>query len=83
MNFFDNIQDIFVSFLERLEFAWWIEIATEKPHCIYYFGPFICPHEAQEAQPGYIQDLEEEKAQGITLNIKQFQPKNLMICEDE
>ena len=61
---------------------WWIEIQTKIPHCTYYFGPFDSLKEAQGHQPGYIEDLVEEKAQGISVKIKQNKPTLLTICEE-
>ncbi|MBR8837370.1 MAG: DUF1816 domain-containing protein [Stigonema ocellatum SAG 48.90 = DSM 106950] len=66
-----------------LELAWWVEIETKDPHCSYYFGPFSSDLEAEEAQSGWIEDLAQEGAQGITNQIKWCQPSNLTICKDE
>jgi hypothetical protein len=81
MNLAEKIEDIFTSYLEKFELAWWIEIVTEKPACTYYFGPFMSAKEAEEHQAGYIEDLEEEQAEGIRVHIKQCQPQTLTICE--
>lgn len=54
--------------------SWWIEISTHTPHCLYYFGPFDSKEEAQESQLGYIEDLEEEGALEIKVEITQIQP---------
>ena len=62
---------------------YWIEISTKQPQCIYYFGPFENPAEAKEMQHGYIQDLVEEKAAGISVTIKRCLPTNLTIMEEE
>jgi hypothetical protein len=56
---------------------WWVEISTYTPHCLYYFGPFDSQQEAQENQLGYIQDLEEEGALEIKVEITQTQPTTL------
>lgn len=59
---------------------WWVEINTTVPNCTYYFGPFTCFEEAVEYRDGYIEDLIEEGANGITVNIKkQFQPQLLTL----
>ena len=63
--------------------AWWVEIVTDKPLCTYYFGPFANAKEAELAYPGYIEDLEQEKAVLIAVVSKRCQPKELTICEDE
>ncbi|MGK7875690.1 MAG: DUF1816 domain-containing protein [Xenococcaceae cyanobacterium] len=61
------------------ELPWWVEISTAQPRCTYYFGPFDSAKEAQFYQPGYIEDLQEEGAEGIIVQIKQCQPKILTI----
>ena len=83
MNLAEKIEDIFTSYLEKFELAWWIEIVTVKPACTYYFGPFMSEKEAQEHQGGYVEDLEAEEAEGITIHIRQCQPQTLTIFEDE
>ena len=82
MNLAKQIEDIFTVCLEKLELAWWVEIITSQPACTYYFGTFITAKDAELSQNGYIEDLEEEKAQGIAVKIKQCQPINLTICQD-
>lgn len=69
--------------LEWLGLAWWVKITTKKPHCTYYFGPFVSPERAEEAQEGYVEDLKEEEAQEITIAIEQLKPKELTIYGDE
>lgn len=59
------------------DLPWWIEISTAKPYCIYYFGPFESFDEARFYQPGYIEDLEAEGAQGISIKIRQCRPQIL------
>ncbi len=68
---------------EPLEFAWWAEIFTKQPCCTYYFGPFASAKEADLAKSGYIEDLVQEKAQGITVQIKLCEPLDLTIFQDE
>ncbi len=63
--------------------AWWVKVVTSGPECTYYFGPFDSDREADLAQAGYIEDLEQEGAKGIAVYIVQDQPKRLTICEDE
>ncbi len=60
---------------EHLEFAWWVEILTARPYCTYYFGPFESAKEAVLAQDGYIEDLVNEEAQGIAIQIKWCKPR--------
>ena len=61
------------------EYPWWIEIITTIPLCVYYFGPFESIQEAQLHQKGYVEDLIEENAQEITVEIKRCQPQYLTI----
>jgi Domain of unknown function (DUF1816) len=65
-----NIQDIWSNALHLVGQAWWVEISTERPHCVYYFGPFTTAVEADAAKVGYIEDLESESAQGIQFTIE-------------
>ncbi len=61
----------------------WAEIITERPHCIYYFGPFQTFMEAKTTCPGYIEDLQSEGALGIKVVIKRCRPDMLTICDEE
>ena len=79
----ENTEEFFTSYLEKMGMAWWVEIVTEQPKCIYYFGPFASSYEAELPSIGYIEDLEQEEAQVIAVDIKQCQPKKLTIFEDE
>ncbi|GEM_PF-3332699 len=56
---------------------WWVEIFTEFPRCLYYFGPFDSETEACSYQSGYQEDLEQENAKGIVVTIKQCSPQIL------
>jgi len=60
----------------------WIKITTVKPSCTYYFGPFLTNKGARLAQPGFIEDLESENAEGIKANIKRCQPQELTCCNE-
>lgn len=63
--------------------AWWVEIKTEAPTCTYYFGPFDLPQEAELAKKGYIEDLEQERAQNIQATVMQCaQPSLLTVFDD-
>lgn len=66
---------------DAIEFGWWIEMVTALPHCTYYFGPFTDFQEAQAAQQGYLDDLNQEGAQVIEFEIHQCQPQELTIAE--
>ncbi|HEY9674150.1 MAG TPA: DUF1816 domain-containing protein [Waterburya sp.] len=81
--FLENTEEFFISYLEETGMAWWVEIVTKKPDCRYYFGPFASHREAQLSQLGYIEDLERERPQLIAIEIKQCQPRELTIFDDE
>ncbi|MDJ0620827.1 MAG: DUF1816 domain-containing protein [Calothrix sp. MO_192.B10] len=76
------LTEIQIDILEKIGKAWWLEITTQIPSCIYYFGPFASTEAAQFAQLGYIEDLKQEGAQGIATHIERCQPQRLTICED-
>ncbi|WP_036485501.1 DUF1816 domain-containing protein [Myxosarcina sp. GI1] len=64
--------------------AYWLKIDTTVPKCTYYFGPFDSLWEARLMQPGYIEDLTEEQAQGIKVKLlKRMQPAELTIYDEE
>ena len=79
----DKLKNLFPSFLAKFNMAWWVEISTAKPGCIYYFGPFQNLEEAGTACPGYVEDLESEQAQGIQINIKFCKPNVLTVFDEE
>ena len=59
--------------------AWWLQIITHRPYCIYYFGPFDSSKEAELAKGGYIEDLYQEGAEGINAQIRLDNPSELTI----
>lgn len=72
-NFFSSIFSFFFS-------SWWIKITTAEPNCIYYFGPFNNEAEANQAKPGFIEDLESEGALQIQTSLQQSgEPEQLTI----
>lgn len=73
---------MWTSLLQALGLAWWVEIKTDRPRCTYYFGPFASSSEAELAKPGYIEDLEQEQAEGIRVAIKRGKPDSLTIVEE-
>ncbi len=79
MNISEKLKTIFTFFSQRLRLAWWLEIVTDNPRCTYYFGPFVSEREARFNQDGYIEDLEQENAEIVTVEIKQGQPTELTI----
>ena len=69
---------------KREKVPYWLRISTKVPSCTYYFGPFDSLLEAKALQAGYIEDLIEENAQGIHVELEQCQqPAQLTICEEE
>lgn len=70
-------------FLSQKKNSWWVEIRTTIPQCTYYFGPFDSAKEAKNSQAGYIEDLVQEQARGITVKTKRCFPESLTIFENE
>ena len=62
---------------------YWVEITTDRPHCLYYFGDFDSYSEAEQMQNGYVEDLLAEQAEGIEVAIKRCSPTNLTVTEEE
>lgn len=60
---------------------WWVKIVTQYPYCTYYFGPFDSAQEARLNHTAYLQDIQEEGAQGISVQIEQGQPQQLTIYD--
>lgn len=77
-----ELKEILISLLNLLGWAWWVEIATDNPRCTYYFGPFLSKTEAETAKNGYIEDLEQESAQGICFKVKRCKPSDLTVYEE-
>ncbi|GAB4238970.1 MAG: hypothetical protein Kow0049_26030 [Stanieria sp.] len=77
------IQEIQLNFLESWGLAWWIQITTKNPACIYYFGPFVSHYEARSQLDEYLEDLIQEGAMGISVEIKRCRPESLTIFEDK
>ena len=67
----------------KFSLPYWVEITTQQPNCIYYFGSFDNYNEAETMQHGYIEDLREEKAIGISAQIKRCLPTKLTIVKGE
>jgi Domain of unknown function (DUF1816) len=74
-----DLSTIWTDVLDFIGKAWWVEIFTERPNCTYYFGPFVNSKEAENAIEGYVEDLENESAQGIKTQIKRCKPDCLTI----
>lgn len=71
-----------VNLLNFSGLAWWVKISTANPSCTYYFGPFLTPEEAKSAEAGYVEDLEDEDAQGIQVSIEQSKPVELTTYDE-
>jgi hypothetical protein len=76
------MKELLIKLLEFLGLACWIEISTENPRCIYYFGPFFTQSEAESSQNGYIEDLKAEGAMGISVKFKRCKPQELTIFDE-
>lgn len=76
------MSELWTTLLQTLGLAWWVEISTESPRCTYYFGPFASASYAETAKNGYIEDLEQEGAQGIKVTVKRCKPSILTIDDD-
>jgi hypothetical protein len=80
--FWNNFKEVLTNLFHNLGWAWWVEIVTQNPRCTYYFGPFLSVKEANAAKAGYLEDLEQEGAQGIAVAVKRCKPKNLTVADD-
>jgi Domain of unknown function (DUF1816) len=69
-------RDLYSDRSERI-WGWWIELHTDRPDCLYYFGPFSSAAEAENSVQGYIQDLSDEGAENITVQVKRCKPMQL------
>ncbi|MBD2560447.1 DUF1816 domain-containing protein [Nostoc sp. UIC 10607] len=77
-----NLKEVLINTFDSIGLAWWVEIVTQNPRCTYYFGPFLSSSDARLSSIGYIEDLEIEGAQGISVNVKRCKPNTLTIAED-
>lgn len=77
-----ELKELVINLLNFLGLAFWVEITTSSPRCTYYFGPFLTAQEAKVAQAGYLEDLEKEGAQGITVMVKRCKPTYLTIDDE-
>ncbi len=78
------MKEMLINILDALGLAYWVEITTDNPRCVYYFGPFLNQKDAKSATDGYLEDLRDENAQNIAFRIKRFKPDyhNLTVFED-
>lgn len=77
-----NFKEVLINVFQEFGLAWWVKVETQNPRCTYYFGPFLSSIEAKTAIKGYIEDLEQEGAQGIAINVKRCKPDALTIADD-
>jgi hypothetical protein len=77
-----KMKEFLLNILQFFGWAWWVEIVTEHPRCTYYFGPFFRAKEAEAAKVGYIEDLQNEGAQGIGVVVKRCKPQILTIYDE-
>ncbi|MGH8001664.1 MAG: DUF1816 domain-containing protein [Brasilonema sp.] len=77
-----NFKELLINVFDNFGFAWWVEVITQNPRCTYYFGPFVNSTDAKASIKGYVEDLEQEGAQGIIVNVKRCKPSALTIADD-
>ena len=70
----ENVPSSPVTQIQDSTLPWWVKVLSTHPYCVYYFGPFNSQQEAEANQNGYIQDLEGEGNQGITVEILRAEP---------
>lgn len=76
------MEELLIDILDFFGKACWVEVVTENPRCIYYFGPFATKKDASAAQGGYIEDLETEGAEIISVEAKRCKPSKLTVYDD-
>jgi Domain of unknown function (DUF1816) len=78
----NTIKNLITNFLPTNRQNWWVEITTVEPPCTYYFGPFQNHQEASVMCPGYIEDLQIERAKEIKALIKCCKPDKLTVFDE-
>ena len=76
------MEEFLISLLNFFGLAWWVEVKTSAPRCIYYFGPFLTAPEAEAAKAGYVEDIENEGAEGLRVSILRCKPVTLTVADD-
>lgn len=77
------MKELLTTLLEIFGLAYWLEITTEQPKCIYYFGPFASREGAISCQAGYLEDLATEGAENIRVNLqRRSNPAELTIFDE-
>lgn len=67
----------------KTDLAWWLEVGTLNPLCIYYFGPFEMEQEVDQSKQGFLQDLMNDKSIIIFARRNFCQPRQLTIFAHE
>ncbi|MGD1901051.1 MAG: DUF1816 domain-containing protein [Geitlerinemataceae cyanobacterium] len=77
------MKELFLNIKQALGRAWWVKISTKSPACVYFFGPFVSEAEALAAEPGYVDDLKEEGAADMTVEVLRCkQPSELTVFDE-
>ncbi|MCW6053577.1 DUF1816 domain-containing protein [Microcoleus sp. A2-C5] len=76
------MKELLISLLNFFGLAWWVEVKTSAPQCIYYFGPFLTAQEAEGEKAGYVEDIENEGAEGISVSLHRCKPISLTVADD-
>jgi hypothetical protein len=69
--------------ITKSDLAWWLEVGTLNPLCIYYFGPFEIEQEAFRAKQGFLQDLRNENSIIVFARCNFCKPRQLTIHQNE
>ncbi|MEB3213295.1 MAG: DUF1816 domain-containing protein [Leptolyngbyaceae bacterium] len=77
-----RLTKIWSAVTQQFNSPWWVKIDTKVPTCTYYFGPFESRREARQMQSGYVDDLIQENASGITLELQKTRPEMLTVCRE-
>lgn len=77
------MKEILTTIFNALGWAYWVEIETAKPSCVYYFGPFLTLQDAKSAKVGYVEDLTQEGATEIRVKFKRCQPTELTVIKEQ
>jgi hypothetical protein len=78
----NNFRELLINVYQNIGMAWWVEVKTQSPRCTYYFGPFLTSAEASASRKGYIDDLEQEGATGVSVIVKRCKPGVLTVADD-
>jgi Domain of unknown function (DUF1816) len=74
---------VFSTTTAKPDLAWWLEVGTLKPFCVYYFGPFETEQEVAQSKHGFLQDLRNEQSMIIFSRSNFCQPRQLTIHQNE